>query len=164
MSCGQNLTCTGVTGFRQASDACGLSDCRTLAGCRNNCRNCRTSCRSVGRWTSILTEQTLADTVGRLSDSCRTVGLSDCRTVGKLSDTVGIHCRTVGPGLSRWSASLAYRLDRHPALTGMAPHRGVPLLQVRCGGGRFVPQVGPNLVLASSYYCVKSASSHLVFC
>ena len=31
---------------------------------------------------------------------CRaTVGLLDCRTVGKLSDTVGHNCRTVGPGL-----------------------------------------------------------------
>jgi hypothetical protein len=40
----------------------------------------------------------LSDTVG-LSD-CRTVGLSEyCRIVGILSDTVGLYCRTVGPGL-----------------------------------------------------------------
>ena len=62
------------------SDGCtvGLSDKQTVAD------SGRTSSRAV-----LLSE--LSDTVG-LSD-CRT-----CRTVGKLSDTVGIHCRTVGPG------------------------------------------------------------------
>ena len=53
-----------------------------------------------------------SDLLSELSESCRTpVGLSDCRTVG-LSDycrtTVGIHCRTVGPGLSD---SIANRIE-----------------------------------------------------
>ena len=87
---------------------------------RGNCRNCRTvgHCRTVGRCTSILTDESLSDSVGQLSD---TVGLSDCRTVGKLSDTVGLYCRTVGPGLKPnrsytgprylclgWSVELSY--------------------------------------------------------
>ena len=67
--------CRGTVGTVGLSDV--LSDCRT-----------------VGRCASVLTEESLSDTVGQLSD---TVGLSDCRTVG-LSETVGIHYRTVGPG------------------------------------------------------------------
>ena len=68
-----------------------------------NCRNCRTvgllsDCRIDARASSQRNPcRTLSDNCRTLSD---TVGLSNCRTVGKLSDTVGIRCRTVGPGLS----------------------------------------------------------------
>eukprot|EP00966_Prymnesium_polylepis_P228470 5287779-Prymnesium_polylepis.1 len=70
----------------------------------SDCRNCRTDGR---QWKTEdergTMSESLLDTVGH----CRTVGLSDlsgCRTtVGLLSDycriTVGIYCRTVGPGL-----------------------------------------------------------------
>ena len=81
--------CRGTVGTVGLSDV--LSDCRT-----------------VGRCASVLTEESLSDTVGQLSD---TVGLSDCRTVG-LSENCRNHCRTVGPGLS-------------------ANHAGPPTLQPR---------------------------------
>jgi hypothetical protein len=82
-----------------------LPDCRTVG---------LSDCRTVGlagrQWKTVRERMTagstVGSTVGRLSD-CRTVGLSGCRncrtTVGLLSDycriTVGIRCRTVGPGL-----------------------------------------------------------------
>ena len=59
--------------------------------------------------------------VGRcrtLSD-CRTVGLSDCRIVGGLSDTVGRYCRTVGPGLSRTHADVHHSHVLQPAVTAL---------------------------------------------
>ena len=57
------------------------TDCQTV-GLSDVLSDYRTYCRTVGRCTSVLTEEPQSDTVGQLSD---TVGLSDCRT-----------CRTVG--------------------------------------------------------------------
>ena len=65
-------------------------------------------CRTCGRqWETVEEHGTVELLSESLSDPCRTlsdtVGLSDCRIVG-LSDhcriTVGLYCRTVGPGLS----------------------------------------------------------------
>ena len=72
-------------------------DCRTDGPLDTVCTYCRTVRRTVNECGHRGIASRHCRTAVR---NCRTVGPSDCRTVGKLSDTVGIHCRTVGPGLS----------------------------------------------------------------
>ena len=78
-----------TVGLSELSELSELSDCRTVG----LLSDCRMDCRTVGRWTSAITEGSLSDAVGH----CRaTVGLSDCRTVGLSEDCRTLSDTTVG--------------------------------------------------------------------
>ena len=104
-------TLWGWNGAMDPTWACGLD-------CRIQIEHCRTVGRTVGLSELSDMRETVEDsrshvvtqiycrTPCRTLSDCRilseTVGLSDCRTVGLSeysSDTVGLYCRTVGPGL-----------------------------------------------------------------
>ena len=116
----------------QAVGTVGLSELSDV-GLLSELSDCRTDGR---QWKTVDERGTMSCTVGITVGhcrTCRTVGLSDlsdCRiTVGKLSDccriTVGIYCRTVGPGLrfQEWCLSLKRRLRVHASGVASQKHR-----------------------------------------
>ena len=73
------------------SDTVGLSDLVS-----DTVGRCRTYCRTVGRCASVLTEESLSDSVGQLSDSVR---LSDCRTTVRLLSETTVGLSDQGSGI-----------------------------------------------------------------
>jgi len=79
-----------------------VSECRTEGMTLGVVSECRTEgmtlgwCRNVGMSDAEYDSMTLANglplqkSVGQLSDECRTVGMSDCRTVSECRNSVGI--------------------------------------------------------------------------